>query len=226
MTLRRVWIASPNYSSRGGTAVRLVVVHTAEGARTYPDLGAFFANPASGVSSQTGIDDTPGTVGEYVRRDMKPWTQANANPYCTATELCAFADWDNAEWQRHPNMLANCAAWIAEECAHFGIPVRKLSAAQAQGGQAGVCGHVDLGSAGGGHWDPGPSFPWDQVLDMAASGGGGDDDMPLNNDDKDFIVKAINDALRQQFRPEGECYGRVLSADAEAIRRTPANVPK
>ena len=54
-------------------------------------------------------------------------------------------------------MLANCAAWIAEECAAFGIPVRKLSAAQAQGGQAGVCGHVDLGAAGGGHWDPGPS---------------------------------------------------------------------
>ena len=230
MTLRRVWIPSPNYSSRGGTAVRLVVVHTAEGARTYPDLGAFFANPASGVSSQTGIDDTPGTVGEYVRRDMKPWTQANANPYCTATELCAFADWDNAEWQRHPNMLANCAAWIAEECAAFNIPIRKLSAAQAQGGQAGVCGHVDLGAAGGGHWDPGPSFPWEQVIDMAATGGGDEDDMPLNDADKkwitDTVAKQVNDALRQQFRPEGECYGRVLSADAEAIRRTPANVPK
>ena len=249
MTLNRVWIPSPNYSSRGGTAVRLVVVHTAEGARTYPDLGAFFANPASGVSSQTGIDDTPGTVGEYVRRDMKPWTQANANPHCTATELCAFAEWDNAEWQRHPNMLANCAAWIAEECAAFGIPVRKLSAAQAQGGQAGVCGHVDLGVAGGNHWDPGPSFPWDQVLDMAAGGGGEDDEMTEADFARitDIVAKQVNDALRQQFRPEGECYGRVVSADtdalrrqfapegecygrvmgadAEAIRRTPANIP-
>ena len=180
------------------------------------------------MSSHTGIDDTPGTVGEYVRRDMKPWTQANANPYCTATELCAFAEWDNAEWQRHPNMLANCAAWIAEECAHFDIPIRKLTAAEAQGGKAtGVCGHVDLGAAGGNHWDPGPSFPWDAVLALAQGvTPPQEEDMPLNADDKDWIVKAINDALRQQFRPEGECYGRVLSADAEAIRRTPANIPK
>ena len=49
VALRRVWIPSPNYSSRGGTAVRLIVVHTAEGATTYQSLGSFFANPSSGV---------------------------------------------------------------------------------------------------------------------------------------------------------------------------------
>lgn len=168
MALNRVWIPSPNYSSRGGTQVRLVVVHTAEGATTYQSLGSFFANPASGVSSQTGIDDTPNTVGEYVKRDMKPWTQANANPYSTATELCAFAAWTRADWLGHPVMLDNCKAWIAEECAAFGIPNVRLTAAQAQSGQAGVCGHVDLGSAGGGHWDPGPDFPWDIVVGGAA----------------------------------------------------------
>jgi hypothetical protein len=164
MTLQRVAIPSPNYSTRGGSAVRLVVVHTAEGALTFQALGSFFANPASGVSSHTGIDDTPNTVGEYVRRDYKAWTQANANPYSTATELCAFAAWSAADWANHPTMLANCAAWIAEECAAFGIPNRKLSAAEAQGGVSGVCGHVDLGAAGGNHWDPGPSFPWDRVI--------------------------------------------------------------
>ena len=226
MALKRVAIPSPNYSSRGGSAVRLIVLHTAEGALTYQDLGSYFANTASGVSSHVGIDDTPGTVGEYVQRSGKAWTAANANPYSVQAELCAFAEWDNAEWQAHPTMLANTAAWIAEEAAAFGIPIRKLTAGQAQGGTAGVCQHVDLGASGGGHWDCGPAFPMDQVLDMAANGGGTDDDMPLNSDDKDFIVKAINDALRQQFRPEGECYGRVLSADAEAIRRTPANIPK
>jgi hypothetical protein len=65
-------------------------------------------------------------------------------------------------------MLENCALWIAEEAAHFGIPLRKLSASEAQGGAAGVCGHVDLGASGGGHWDPGPSFPWDRVMQMAS----------------------------------------------------------
>ena len=95
MALNRVAIPSPNYSSRGGTAVRLVVLHTAEGSRTIESLGAFFANPASGVSSHTGIDDTPNTVGEYVPPGFKAWTQANANPYSVATELCAFASWSS-----------------------------------------------------------------------------------------------------------------------------------
>jgi hypothetical protein len=169
MALNRVWIPSPNYSSRG-SAVRLIVLHTAEGATTYQSLGSFFSSKSSGVSSQTGIDDTPNTVGEYVRRSDKPWTQGNANPYSVSTELCAFAKWTPDEWAKHPMMLANCAAWIAEEAAAFGIPIRKLTAAQAQGGQAGVCQHVDLGSAGGGHWDCGPNFPIDQVISMALGG--------------------------------------------------------
>jgi hypothetical protein len=171
MALRRDWIGSPNYSSRN-SGVRLVVLHTAEGALTYQSLGSFFSNPSSGVSSHVGIDDTPGVIGEYVRRDLKAWTQGNANPYSVAAELCAFAEWSTAEWDRHPAMLTNCAQWIAEECAAFGIPLRRLSAAQAQGGHAGVCQHVDLGAAGGGHWDCGPGFPMDDVLALAGKGPG------------------------------------------------------
>ena len=165
--MRRVWIPSPNYSGRGGSAVRLVVLHTAKGARTFEELGAFFSNPSSGVSSHTGIDDTPDTIGEYVAADMKSWTQGNANPYAVSAELCAFAEWSPAEWDRHPAMLINAAAWVAEECARFGIPVRALTAAQAQGGERGVCQHADLGAMGGGHWDCGPGFPMADVLALA-----------------------------------------------------------
>ena len=170
MALRREWIGSPNCSSRGGSGVRLVVLHTAEGSRTYQSLGSYFASSSSGVSSHTGIDDTPGVIGEYVRRTDKAWTQGNANPYSVATELCAFASWSAAEWANHPTMLSNCAAWIAEECTAFNIPIRRLTAAQAQGGQAGVCQHVDPGASGGGHWDCGPGFPMDDVIAMAAGG--------------------------------------------------------
>jgi hypothetical protein len=159
VSLRRVWIGSPNYSARN-SGVRLVVLHTAEGARNYHDLGAFFANPASGVSSHVGIDDTPGEIGEYVHRDKKAWTQAEANPYSVAAELCAFAAWDFDEWHRHPAMLENCAAWVREECDIFGIPIRWDAG-------HGVCQHVDLGAAGGNHWDCGLGFPMAEVLAMA-----------------------------------------------------------
>lgn len=166
MSLKRVVIPSPNYSARN-SSVRLIVVHTAEGALTYQSLGSYFANPNSQVSSHTGIDDTPGVIGEYVARTSKAWTQANANPYSVAAELCAFAAWTSADWAQHPVMLDNCAAWIAEEAAAFNIPIRKLNSAQAQGGVAGVCGHLDLGTLGGNHWDPGYNFPWNLVISKA-----------------------------------------------------------
>jgi hypothetical protein len=154
----------------------LVIVHTAEGARTIEELGNFFASPSSGVSSHVGIDDTPGVIGEYVKRPNKAWTQGNANPVAVSAELCAFAGWSAAEWDRHPVMLDNCAKWIAEEAAYFGIPLTKLTPAQAQGSGRGVCQHVDLGAWGGGHSDCGSSFPIDDVLE-AARGGGGEEDM-------------------------------------------------
>jgi hypothetical protein len=173
VTLNRVWIPSPNYSSRGGAAVRLIVIHTAEGSRTIESLGNFFANPGSGVSSHAGADDKANTVGEYVTRGNKSWTAASYNPVAVQIELCGFAAWTAAEWHAHPNMLANCAAWIAEEAAAFGIPIVRLNAGQAQGSAAGVCQHVDLGSGGGGHVDCGPGFPMDEVLAMAGGAPGG-----------------------------------------------------
>lgn len=172
MALRRVWIPSPNYSSRGGAGVRLLVLHTAQGARTYQSLGSYFQGPV-GVSSHVGIDDTANTVGEYVSRGHKAWTASGANPVACQAELCAFAEWDSVEWHRHPNMLSSTAAWLAEEAAAFGIPLVKLTAAQAQSNGRGVCQHVDLGAWGGGHWDCGPSFPIDEVLAMAGGQAGG-----------------------------------------------------
>jgi hypothetical protein len=170
MALKRVWMPSPNYSSRGGSAVRLVVLHTAEGARTYQSLGNFFASSSAAVSSHAGIDDTAGTIGEYVKPPDKAWTCASYNPVAIQAELCGFAAWTPSDWAAHQTMLENTAAWIAEECARYGLPIVKLSASEAQGGGRGVCQHADLGSGGGGHWDCGPSFPIDDVIRMAKGG--------------------------------------------------------
>jgi N-acetyl-anhydromuramyl-L-alanine amidase AmpD len=168
MALKRVWIPSPNYSSRGGAGVRLIVLHTAEGATTIESLGNFFASSSAGVSSHAGADDKANTIGEYVKRGNKAWTQAEANPVAVSIEACGFASWSTSTWQgQHGNMLNNIAAWIAEEAKHFGIPIVKLSSSQAQGGGKGVCQHRDLGSWGGNHSDCGNGFPMDDVLAKA-----------------------------------------------------------
>jgi hypothetical protein len=167
--LKRVAYPSPCYSSRGGATVRLIVLHTAEGARTIESLGNFFANSANQVSSHAGADDKVGTIGIYVERPNKAWTQGNANPVAVSIELCAFAAWTTAEWHNHPNMLDNVARWIAEESKAFGVPITKLTASQAQGSGHGVCQHRDLGAWGGSHSDCGNGFPMDEVLNMARS---------------------------------------------------------
>ena len=228
MTLNRIQIPSPNQSGRGGQRVTTIVLHTAEGALTYQSLGSFFGSSSSAVSSHVGIDDTPNTEGEYVPRSQKAWTAASANPWCVQAELCAFASWDSATWQSHQTMLANTAQWIAEEAAYFGIPLVLLSESQAQDpSQMGICQHADLGSMGGGHWDCGPDFPMDQVLAMAS---GQDDDMALSDDDKKWLQSTIEAqcevALRQQLQPNWECFNRVIQATSDAIRQTPANIPK
>jgi hypothetical protein len=168
MALKRVWIRSPNYSGRGGSGVRLIVVHTAEGASTYQELGNFFASSSAQVSSHVGIDNNASlTIGEYVHRPDKAWCQANANPFSICVELCGFAAWTPAQWDQHPNMLEACGRWIREEADHYGIPIAKLTASQAQNGGRGVVGHADLGWAGNDHWDPGGNFPWSQVIAIA-----------------------------------------------------------
>src|SRR5215467_2071081 len=168
MALQRIWMPSPCYSSRGGSAVRLLVIHTAEGARTIESLGNFFANSANQVSSHTGADDKRGKIGEYVTRGNKAWTAASYNPVAVQLELCGFASWSTSVWRdQHDNMLRNCADWIAEEAKFYGIPITALSASQAQGSGRGVCQHIDLGAGGGGHVDCGSGFPMGYVLDLA-----------------------------------------------------------
>ena len=186
MAIKRIWIPSPNYSSRGGSGVRLIVVHTAEGARTIESLGSFFQGNV-GASSHVGADDKVNTLGEYVKRGNKAWTQSSYNPVAVSIELCGFASWSTNEWRNnHDNMLRNCAAWIAEEAKHYGLPITRLNSSQAQGSGRGVCGHNELGAGGGGHWDPGPDFPWDYVIDLAK---GGSTSKP---EDSDMITSAVS----------------------------------
>jgi hypothetical protein len=206
MALTRKWMPSPCYNGRNINSVRILVLHTAEGATTIESLGSFFSNYANQVSSHTGADDKAGIIGEYVTRGNAAWTVANYNSVAVSLELCAFAAWSAAEWNRHPNMLSNCAGWIAEESKKLGIPITKLSPGQAQGGGRGVCQHKDLGAGGGGHVDCGPGFPMDAVLDMARSWGTKpqpepEPPVPFSGEDDPVILSFVN-----PFNKNEECW--------------------
>jgi N-acetyl-anhydromuramyl-L-alanine amidase AmpD len=163
---------SPNSSPRGSAPVRLVILHTAEGARTVAELGNYFAAAAVQVSSHVGIDDDG--IEQYVDYAREAWTTRNANPISDNAELCGFAAWTREQWiNDHMSMLKNAASWVAARCTARNIPVVKLTPAQVAAGQPGVCGHVDwtVGMKDGTHTDPGPGFPWDVVISLAQGGG-------------------------------------------------------
>lgn len=181
-------ISSPNRSRRSGKPVRLVVVHTAEGARTIEGLGGYFQLASSQASSHVGIDASG--VEQYVPYSESSWTLRSGNSISDNAELCAFAQMTREQWLSEETVtfyhrvlrrnvtvddpmevLRRTAAWIAERCATRDIPLRKLTPAEVAEGKAGVIGHVDWtrGARDGTHTDPGDGFPWDVVMELAGA---------------------------------------------------------
>jgi hypothetical protein len=170
--LTRHWTPTKNYS--GGGTKRIIVLHSTEGF-TGPngayDCAAYFQGNV-GASAQVCIDNNRGHVWEGVSRGNASWTQCGYNGEAVSAEQCGFASWSRSYWlaNREPE-LRNAAEWIAEEAAALGIPIKDLTASQAQGGGWGVTYHSELGSHGCGHSDPGAGYPLDVVLDWARGGG-------------------------------------------------------
>lgn len=133
-------------SERDGAAVRLIVVHPAMDLPTYSALGMWLGTPAAGISVHVGIDATPGRIGEYVPPGMAAWANRSYNREAVTAGLClpsAALRWDAPRWYGQAP-LGTLAEWIAEEAARFRVPLRVLTAEEAQGGAAGICQHGDL----------------------------------------------------------------------------------
>ena len=159
---------SPNYSSRGSAAVRLIVIHTAEGASTIEELGNFFAQASAGVPPHTGIDDQLGR-----RRRVRPPHRQSRGRQGTRTpspsrRSCARSR--NGVGRRvgpPPEHVRELRPLDRRGSRPLRHPDTTLDSPQAQGTGRGVCQHADLGDWGGGHWDCGGSFPLADVLARA-----------------------------------------------------------
>jgi hypothetical protein len=159
---------SPSHSSRNGAQVRLLAIHTAEGATTAAGLANYLANPDNQVSYHDVADDSNGVqCVEYVD---KARALRSGNPVSDNFCLTAFAAWSRTTWLSHTGMVERAAAWIAARAQARGIPIVKLSSADVAAGKSGVIGHWDwtVGMKDGSHTDPGSNFPWDVVMLWAA----------------------------------------------------------
>lgn len=166
-------MATNNHGSRRNARVRLVVLHTTEGARDVVSLGRFFQTGTTKASYHAAFDDN--RMETYVDYSRASWSILSGNPISDNAAFCGFAAWTRAEWLKHPVMLELGAQWVAQRCQVRGVPVRRLSIAETSAAvrdtrhPGGVIMHRDytLATKDGNHTDCGDGFPWDVVLSRA-----------------------------------------------------------
>lgn len=159
-----------NRSSRRGTDITLIAVHTNEGPN--PAIEAVdnraenLARWMDGqpVSYHKIADDD--SVVVYVPDVLMAWALRSGNPRSLNICLIGRAAWDRGEWLRHDQMLRMAALQVRNWADEHGIPKRKLSPSQVGDDQSGIIGHVDWtrGKGDGTHTDPGDQFPWDVFM--------------------------------------------------------------
>jgi hypothetical protein len=177
---------SGNQSSRDGASPKLIVLHTTTdpdsggpmfrdrpGLKDLKRLGAWFANPKSAVSSHVA-NDAQGHDARYVTDQRKAWTEVAFNSVSLSIEQIGTDEYSRRTWlnKREPQ-LVNTARWIAHWHRKWGIPIRRARVDGSAVTRSGVATHAQLGTAGGGHDDPGPGYPIGHVLKLARSFGPG-----------------------------------------------------
>ncbi len=126
----------------------------------------------------------------------------NGNRYGLHYCLIGYADQLPAQWQDAYSQaeLATLTKRLRAKCVEHGIPPVLLSPTDLRNGRKGICGHVTLRDAFPAdttHYDPGPGFPWAQLI-AAVRATTGDDDLPLNDADKKWIFDTMLAMLRSE----------------------------
>lgn len=82
--LPALWQASPNYSSRNGTAISAIVIHDTEG--SYAGSISWLCNTASSASAHYCMRSSDGQVTQLVLESDKAWHARDENPYTIGIE--------------------------------------------------------------------------------------------------------------------------------------------
>lgn len=175
---------SAKSSSRGGSPVTLIAVHTNEG-----DNPAFETTDHRAENLAAWMDGQPvsyhkivddDSVVNYVPDVRMSWALRSGNSRSLNVCFIGRAAWTRGEWLQHDRMLRMGGDIVRNWSIIHGIPARKLTPEQVNRDQRGVIGHWDwtIGKRDGSHTDPGPGFPWDLFMRYVnAQTPEGDDDV-------------------------------------------------
>jgi hypothetical protein len=187
--INRSMLGPNHYDGRGGATPRWICVHTQEGGRAAVDLAQFLINSKNTGNpvSYNVVNDERDDI-QCVNDNDGPWAAAGANDY--ALHIClagSYAAWSRGKWletdasdgKNEDAELSLAAKQIAFWCASRDIPAEYIGGRGIPWGYDGICGHMDFGSWGGGHHDPGPNFPWDELIRRVKAFLGGAAPAPL-----------------------------------------------
>ena len=168
-----IWLASPNYSSRGGLAIREAVIHTTEG--NYAGAISWLRNPASQASAHYVVRSSDGQITQLVRESDKAWHARSHNPYSLGIEHEGFVS--NSSW--YTTAMYNASSGIVRMfCARYaGITCSSAykgassSGHMVLGDSVDIKGHQHLSDND--HNDPGIYWNWSRYYGLINPGSGG-----------------------------------------------------
>lgn len=155
--------------SRGGTKVIWLCLHTSEGGGTARQLrdADWWEGSSHAISDTTELlTAAQGCVDPA----FAAWTLRNGNHRSENIEQIGQAKWTREHWltERMPQLRLT-AQWLANRSKARGIPLTYVGVAGVKARTAGVIQHNDysVGTGDGDHWDCGPNYPIDVVIDLA-----------------------------------------------------------
>lgn len=152
-----------NGGPRPDSAIRLVVLHDAEGSSA-KNTAAWGAGGQRNASWHYIVDNDH--LIQQVPDNVIAWAAPGANKDGLQLEICGFAKWSRKMWFTHQATLKRAAWQVARWCVEYGIPARYMTDAQLGNGYMGITSHVQVNRVykGSDHSDPGPNFPYGYFL--------------------------------------------------------------
>ena len=155
------WIAADagNYSSRAGTPISAVTIHTMQG--YYAGTISWFQNPSANVSAHYCLRSSDGQITQMVCEADKAWHVGSENPYTVGLEHEGFVD--DPSW--YTSALYNASASLTRDIAgDAAINTLRTyfkagsSGVLTLGGCTRIKGHQHF--PGATHTDPGINWNW------------------------------------------------------------------
>ncbi|SFA91372.1 CUB domain-containing protein [Flavobacterium swingsii] len=155
-----------NYSSRSGTAITHVTIHTMQG--SYAGAISWFQNPTANVSAHYNIRASDGQITQSVCEIDKAWHVSNSNPYAIGIEHEGFVE--DASW--YTNIMYVVSAKLTEDIAtRRGINLKRTYDKNGDSGTNSISdgcfkvkGHQHFPAQT--HVDPGPYWDWNRYYDL------------------------------------------------------------